>query len=183
VWVAKEQTGRTATSVEGGSMDAVVQGIAEHLDEVWSSLLDALRTVDDDLFQWSPGAEFNSIALLLRHLAGSERWWIGEAVGGIPAHRNREAEFVHDSPKREDVLRSIEEARTRSRGVLAGLTAADLAAPITSPASAAPARPTKMWALFHYLAHLGYHCGQILLLRNLGRKMAAAQQGGPAAPR
>ncbi len=160
-------------------MDVAVQGVAEHLDEVWSSLLDAVKAVDDELFQWCPGPEFNSIAILLRHLAGSERWWIGEAIGGVPAHRNRDAEFVHDAPARGDVLRLVEEARDRTRRVLAGLTVADLAAPITTPVTRG--HPTKMWALLHYLEHLGYHRGQILLLRNLGRRTAGVGQSGSAA--
>jgi uncharacterized damage-inducible protein DinB len=160
-------------------MDIAVQGVAEHLDEVWSSLLDAVKAVDDELFQWCPGPEFNSIAILLRHLAGSERWWIGEAIGGVPAHRNRDAEFVHDTPARGDVLRLVEEARDRTRRVLAGLAVADLTAPINNPRGRE--RPTKLWALLHYLEHLGYHRGQILLLRNLGRTAAGVGQSGSAA--
>ncbi|HLJ59472.1 MAG TPA: DinB family protein [bacterium] len=163
-------------------MDSAVQGIAEHLDEVWSSLLDAVKPVDDELFQWCPGSEFNSIAILLRHLAGSERWWVGEAIGGVPANRNRDAEFVHDSPRRENVLRAVEDARAVTRRVLAGATVQDLATRISpSPRFAGEDRPTKMWALLHYLEHLGYHRGQILLLRNLGRKMLTARPGGAAA--
>ncbi|HYM68633.1 MAG TPA: DinB family protein [bacterium] len=162
-------------------MDSAVQGIAEHLDEVWSSLLDAVKPVDDELFQWCPGSEFNSIAILLRHLAGSERWWIGEAIGGVPANRNRDAEFVHDSPRREDVLRAVDEARAVTRRVLAGVTVQDLAARTPPSPRRGGEQPTKMWALLHYLEHLGYHRGQILLLRNLGRKTLPARQGGATA--
>jgi uncharacterized damage-inducible protein DinB len=159
-------------------MDSAVQGVAEHLDEVWTSLLAAVKPLDDELFQWCPGPEFNSIAILLRHLAGSERWWIGEAIGEVPANRNRDAEFVHDSPRREDVLRGVEEARALTRRVLADLTVQDLAARTPPAPRRAGPPPTKMWALLHYLEHLGYHRGQILLLRNLGRKALAARPGG-----
>lgn len=160
-------------------MDAAVKGITDYLDETWSSLLDAVAALDDALFQWCPGPESSSIAILLRHLAGSERWWIGEAIGGVPSHRVRDAEFVHDEPRRADVLRSVEEARALTRRVLAGLTVQDLQA-ATAPTvtrGSPPQRPTKLWALLHYLEHLGYHRGQILLLRNLGR---AAVSGRPA---
>ena len=157
-------------------MDAGVAAIQDHLDDVWNALLAAVRDVDDELFQWSPGPGFNSIAILLRHLAGSERWWIGEVIGGVPAHRVRGAEFVHDAPGRADVLRAVDAARTLSRGVLSGMRAADLAAPVPGGArrlsSAEP--PDKYWALLHYLEHLGYHRGQILLLRDLGRELPAA---------
>jgi uncharacterized damage-inducible protein DinB len=157
-------------------MDAGVAAVQDHLDDVWNSLLAAVREIDDDLFQWRPGPEFNSVAILLRHLAGSERWWIGEQIGGVPAHRDRDAEFVHDSPPRAEVLRGVEEARALTRRVLSGVTAADLAAPVSAKTKrlSSPEQPNKYWALLHYLEHLGYHRGQILLLRNLGRKKAAA---------
>jgi uncharacterized damage-inducible protein DinB len=160
-------------------MDAGVKGIADHLDETWSSLLDAVAPIDDALFQWRPGPEFNSIAILLRHLAGSERWWIGEAIGGIPSHRVRDTEFAHDEPRRADVLRSVEEARALTRRVLKDLTMQDLQAEIAPGAATGtpPERHTKLWALLHYLEHLGYHRGQVLLLRNLGR---AAIAGTPS---
>lgn len=156
-------------------MDTGVAAIQDHLDDVWNSLLAAVRDVDDELFQWSPGPGFNSIAILLRHLAGSERWWIGEVIGGVPAHRVRDAEFVHDVPVREDVLRAVDAARTLTRRVLAGVGAADLAAPVPGGARrlSSAGQPDKYWALLHYLEHLGYHRGQILLLRDLGRKLPA----------
>lgn len=155
-------------------MDAGVAAVQEHLDDVWDSLLAAVREIDDDLLQWCPGPEFNSVAILLRHLAGSERWWIGEQIGGVPAHRNRDAEFVHDNPPRPAVLRAVDEARALTRRVLSGVTVADLAAlvPAKTKRLSSPEQPSKHWALLHYLEHLGYHRGQILLLRNLGRKMA-----------
>jgi uncharacterized damage-inducible protein DinB len=171
-------------------MDAGVAAIQDHLDDVWNSLLAAVREVDDDLLQWSPGPEFSSIAMLLRHLAGSERWWIGEVIGGVPAHRVREAEFVHDRPARAGVLRAVDESRALTRRVLSGVRAADLAAPLpveNARRLSAEARPDKYWALLHYLEHLGYHRGQILLLRNLGRKAvsgdrAPVRRGGSPSP-
>jgi uncharacterized damage-inducible protein DinB len=170
-------------------MDIGVAAVQDHLDDVWTSLLAAVREIDDELFQWCPGPEFNSVAILLRHLAGSERWWIGEVIGGIPAHRVREREFVHDRPARADVLRAVEEARALTRRVLSGVSAADLAAPVPVEGAkrlSSPAHPDKYWALLHYLEHLGYHRGQILLLRNLGRKMgasAARREGAVPLPR
>ena len=152
-------------------MDAGVTGMAAHLDEMWEGLLKAVEGVDDSLLHWTPGPEFNSVAILLRHLAGSERWWIGEAIGGIPSHRARDKEFFHDRPQRADVLRAIEEARGVTRQVLAPLTMRDLqeeAAP-SAARGTPPRRPPKLWALLHYIEHLGYHRGQVLLLLKLAR--------------
>ncbi len=152
-------------------MDGGVREIAAHIDETWTSLLAAVKDVDDALLQWCPGSEFNSVAILLRHLAGSERWWIGEGIGGVASRRVRAAEFQHDTPRRDDLLRTVDEARSLTRRVLSGLTMEDLQAE-TSPAvtmGTPPRRPTKLWALLHLLEHLGYHRGQVLLLLKLGR--------------
>jgi len=147
-------------------MDAGVQGIAAYLEETWDSLLKAANEADDVAFHWTPGPEFNSVAILLRHLAGSERWWIGEAIGAIPSRRVRDAEFLHDRPRRDDVLRSVEEARRLTRQVLGAVMLRDLEAETTPTVTVGkpPRRPTKLWALLHYLEHLGYHRGQALLL-------------------
>ncbi|HKV43431.1 MAG TPA: DinB family protein [bacterium] len=152
-------------------MDAGLQGMLAHLEETWNGLLKAVEGAGDDVFYWTPGPEFNSVAILLRHLAGSERWWIGEAIGGVPSHRVRDAEFAHDRPRREDVLRAVEEARRITRQVLGAVTMQDLHAETTPTVTwgKPPRRPTKLWALLHYLDHLGYHRGQALLLLKLAR--------------
>src|SRR2546427_8696538 len=112
-------------------MDAGVRALTAYLDETWNALLKAVEGADDRLLHWTPGPEFNSVAILLRHLAGSERWWIGEAIGGIPSGRVRDAEFHHDRPRRDDVLRSVEEARRLTRQVLGAMSMRDLEAEST----------------------------------------------------
>ena len=154
-------------------MDIAVQGIVEHLDETWSLVLESLHGIDDALFQWSAGPEYNSTAILLRHLAGSERWWIGECIGGVPAHRNRDAEFVHDTPSRAGVLASVEAARALTHRVLANASVQDLQEPTTLISKRDGARRSKMWALLHYYEHLGYHRGQILLILKMSRQALA----------
>lgn len=152
-------------------MDAGVQGLSAYLEETWNALLKDVAGAEDAHLHWAPGPEFNSVAILLRHLAGSERYWIGQAIGGIPSHRARDTEFLHDRPAREDVLRAVDAARGVTREVLAPLTMADLqAATDPSVTRGTPgSRPSKLWSLLHYIEHLGYHRGQALLLLKLAR--------------
>ena len=154
-------------------MDAGVRALTAYLDETWDALLKAVAGVDEAVLHWSPGPEFNSVAILLRHLAGSERWWIGEAIGGVPSRRVRDKEFLHDRPGREEILRAVEDARRTTRQVLAPLTMQDLEAEAAPSAAQGtpPRRPTKIWALLHYIEHLGYHRGQALLLLKLARNV------------
>ncbi len=89
----------------------------------------------------------------------------------------RDQEFLHDRPRREDVLRAVEEARRQAREVLAPLTISDLRAETYVTSGTPPRRPTKMWALLHYIDHLGYHRGQALLLLKLAR--SASREAAP----
>jgi len=49
-------------------MDAGVRALTAYLDETWDALLKAVAGVDEAVLHWSPGPEFNSVAILLRHL-------------------------------------------------------------------------------------------------------------------
>src|SRR5574338_733002 len=60
-------------------------------------ILAALEGVSSTALDWTPGAEMNSISVLVFHLTGAERYWIGDVAGQDPAERDRDAEFkVHD---------------------------------------------------------------------------------------
>src|SRR2546422_9373641 len=100
-------------------MDAGVRALTAYLDETWDALLKAVAGVDEAVLHWSPGAEVNSVAVLLRHLGGSERWWIGGAIGGAPRRPVRDKEILHDRPPREGRLRP---GRRAPRPARPGLT-------------------------------------------------------------
>jgi hypothetical protein len=46
-----------------------------------------------EALDWVPGPEMNSLAVLVMHFTGSERYWVSDVVAGVPSFRNREAEF------------------------------------------------------------------------------------------
>ena len=67
-----------------------------NLRELHNDILNALKDLPSAALDWSPAAEVNSIDVLMVHTVGAQRFLIGEVVGGIPANRDREAEFrVH----------------------------------------------------------------------------------------
>jgi uncharacterized damage-inducible protein DinB len=53
--------------------------------------LDALT---DDQLWWRPNDRSNSLANLVIHLAGSNRYYFEHVIGGQPDHRTRDAEFA-----------------------------------------------------------------------------------------
>ena len=140
----------------------------EYLNILRSSHTDILKALDGLLpaaLDWTPGPDMNSISVLVFHLTGAERFWIGDVAAQDPIERDRDAEFrVHDLSV--DVLKkrladNLEYART----ILEKFTIQDLE---TTRVSARDGREFSVaWALLHALEHDTLHLGQIQLTRQL----------------
>jgi uncharacterized damage-inducible protein DinB len=123
-----------------------------------------LAGLPPEALDWSPAPEANSLAVLVVHTAGSERYWIGEIAGQIPANRDRAAEFHAAGLTAPALQQKLAEALALSGDVLAKLTLADLA--LQRPARD-NREPTVAWALFHALAHVAEHVGHMQLTRQM----------------
>src|SRR5512133_4203825 len=67
------------------------------LQECHNHILEALEGLPSNALDWSPGPDMNSISVLVTHLTGAERYWIGDVAAQDPSNRDRDAEFrVHD---------------------------------------------------------------------------------------
>ncbi|MBI4768957.1 MAG: DUF664 domain-containing protein [Chloroflexi bacterium] len=138
-----------------------------------------------EALNWRPvtggdGHASNSLAALVTHVAGSERYWIGEVVGGRPSGRDREAEFLASAGEALLLQARLEEATALAREALAGL------APDSSNRGLAPERLeeiahvrgrdiTLRWALMHMLEHAGVHLGHMQLTVQLWQQGRAGK--------
>ena len=113
---------------------------------------------------WSPGPEMNSLVVLATHVAGSERFWVGEDAGGDPANRNRPAEFQTHGLDEVTLLSRLDASLAHTRATLEKLTLPDLE--VRRPGMDWD-EVTAAWALFHNLQHIGTHLGQMQLTRQL----------------
>ena len=123
---------------------------------------------------WSPGPEMNSLVVLATHVAGSERFWVGEVAGGDPANRNRSAEFQTHGLDEVALLSRLDASLAHTRATLEKLTLPDLE--MRRPGMDRD-EVTAAWALFHNLQHIGTHLGQMQLTRQL---WDLRQNGGAA---
>lgn len=108
-------------------------------------------------------ADGNSIAILMRHLAGNlrSRWTDFLTSDGEKPDRNREAEFEsRDHLTRADLLREWNEAFSLLEAVMGALTADDLSRTVQVRGEAFLVQE----AIQRQLLHLAYHTGQIVLL-------------------
>ncbi len=114
---------------------------------------------------WTPGAGMNSLCVLAVHVAGSERYWIGDVVAGEPSVRDREAEFRAHGLDGASLITRLDGSMIYARTVLDGLGLVDLEKRRVSPRDGSESNVG--WALGHVLAHTGLHAGHSQVTRQL----------------
>ncbi len=123
----------------------------------------AISQVYDGGLAWTPGPESNSIAVLVKHLAGNmrSRWTGFLTTDGEKPDRDRDAEFqVAPDVSREQVLEWWADGWARLFETLAGLAPADLTRTVIIKG-----QPHSVLAAINIqLAHYAYHVGQIVQL-------------------
>ncbi len=144
----------------------------EYLKSVRSRFTEARQTAeraiaqlaDDQLF-WTPNAESNSIAVIMKHMSGNmiSRWTDFFTTDGEKESRDRDGEFVAEGTTRSDLLTAWNEGWSTFLGTLNGITEADLLRTIyirNQPHSVIEAIERQMY-------HYSYHIGQIVYIAKL----------------
>lgn len=106
--------------------------------------------------------EMNSIALIVKHMAGNmrSRWTDFLTTDGEKADRDRDSEFVDPPAEREALMDLWESGWQFVFAALEPLSDGDLTRTVTIRGEA----HSVMQAINRQIAHYAYHCGQIVLL-------------------
>ena len=123
----------------------------------------AMVQVDDASFFAVLGEGENSIAIVVKHVAGNLRSRFRDflTTDGEKPDRNRDGEFVcAEQETRESLLAAWEEGWSILFAALAPLTTADLERLVTIRGEPL----TVLQAVTRQLTHYAYHVGQIVLL-------------------
>jgi len=148
-----------------------MNAIAEHyLDEVRRLFRGhkrlgegAMAQLKNEEFFVTLDAESNSIAVIVKHLAGNMRSRFVDFLtsDGEKPDRHRDQEFEMDpAPTREDVMRWWETGWGHVFTALEGLTADDVMKTVTIRGEP----HTVLQALNRQVAHYAYHVGQMVFL-------------------
>jgi uncharacterized damage-inducible protein DinB len=159
------EEGRLMTTDEAHAgqllLDAAITVFRSH--KIWADK--AIAQLDDERLHAAPGANTNSVAVIMKHVAGNlrSRWTDFLTTDGEKPWRDRDDEFVDTFTSRADLLAHWESGWQRLFDTLAALTPADLARTVTIRGE-----PHSVpLALQRSLAHCAYHTGQILLTARL----------------
>ncbi|MGD0891571.1 MAG: DUF1572 domain-containing protein [Terracidiphilus sp.] len=122
----------------------------------------AMAQVTDEQLFITLDEEANSIAIVVKHMAGNmrSRWSDFLASDGEKPNRNRDTEFIDPPETREALLDLWEAGWAQLFQALESLTDADLASRVTIRGEA----HSVTQAINRQLAHYPYHVGQIVLL-------------------
>jgi hypothetical protein len=122
----------------------------------------AMEQVTDEQLLAVLDTEMNSIAVIVKHMAGNmrSRWTDFLVSDGEKQNRNRDAEFIDPPATREALLALWEEGWHCVFTALEPLSDGDLSRTIIIRGEP----HSVMQAINRQIAHYSYHCGQIVLL-------------------
>ena len=137
----------------------------KNLEELHHEVLNSIKDLPQEALDWSPFPGENSINVLVTHIAGAEKFWLGDVVAGESTGRDREAEFKVKGFETDQLRKLLDESLAYGRYVLEKLNLETLdSTRVPSP------RDGKVvsigWSLGHILKHTAIHLGQIQIMRD-----------------
>ena len=141
-----------------------VQEFADRLDQIRRQAREAIQGLDERGLNSTPlDEDTSSPAVLVHHMAGTERFWLRQIIGGVNIARSRPDEFVARAATVAALEELLEEAGRTTRQVLSDLTAEQLHE--TRDARGEPR--SVQWCLLGVMDHLSGHVGHLQLTRQL----------------
>ena len=117
---------------------------------------------DDKEFHYVPDAESNSIAIIMKHMAGNmmSRWTDFLTTDGEKPNRNRDGEFIEGAESKEELIKYWNKGWEVFMNTLNSLKENDLLKTVSIRGE----ELTVAQALNRQTAHYAYHIGQIVFL-------------------
>lgn len=137
------------------------EALADNFHELHGEIQRDLDALPPEALDWKPGAEMNSVSVIIVHLTGAERFLIGDVIMQDPSNRNREAEFHIAGMSKEDLLQRLSATEDYIKVAFEKLSLSDLEAHRIHPRHGN--QVSVSWALLHALEHTATHVGHIQL--------------------
>jgi hypothetical protein len=139
-----------------------LESVVHDLKRTKAQVEKAIAQVTDEDLHWQADAESNSIAIIMKHMAGNmlSRWTDFLTSDGEKATRDRDGEFVDRFKTRAELMAFWERGWQCTLAAIEPLTAADLEKTVTIRGE-----PHSVpLALVRQLGHYSSHAGQIIFI-------------------
>jgi uncharacterized damage-inducible protein DinB len=141
------------------SMQSFFTDYLSNLNELHTDILRTISDLPHEALDWSPFSGGNSCSVIITHIAGAEKYWLGDVVAGVPSGRDRNAEFSVKNLTVGELEARLQESLSYVGDVLVNLVLGDLETTRISPRN--DQEVTIAWALDHTLKHTAVHLGHI----------------------
>jgi uncharacterized damage-inducible protein DinB len=164
-------------------MDSYLASAIKQFQYAKSMADKSFAQLSDEQLHWQPNEASNSIAIIVKHMAGNmlSRWTDFLTSDGEKSWRNRESEFEDTFSSREEMLAYWEKGWACLFDAIEPLSKTDLERVIYIRNQG----HTVVEAINRQLAHYSYHVGQIVYLARLitdqGWKSLSIPKGGSEA--
>ena len=139
--------------------------LLDRLQDIHEDVSKVLNGLPQEALDWSPGPGMNTVCVIVVHLTGAERYWIGDVVGGDLSGRDRGEEFRAWGWSKEDLKARLEKTLAHTEMVFEKLTLADLEKMCISHRDGREF--TAGWSIAHALDHAALHTGHLQLIHQL----------------
>lgn len=153
-------------------MEPVIETLLAELSRQHDMLKETWKDASQEAIDWKPGPDTNSLGVLAIHVAGAERFWIGDLTTGRPSLRDRDAEFLVSGLPASELDAALDSALDDSTAALAGLSVNDL---LEMRHVARYNRDQSVLRnILHAISHVGLHVGHAQLTRQLFEQQRAS---------
>ena len=150
-------------------MHQFFQDYLHRLTDLHQDILNSIQDLPAEALDWIPiqqtNGEMNSINILVTHICGSERYWIGDIACGDDSNRVRAEEFKVSGINSSELITKINLATQYAESALQKLNIEDIPLEKSQMQDGRPI--TVGWALLHALEHAAIHLGHIQITRQM----------------
>ena len=147
----------------------------DRLQTLHQEVSKAISDLPKEALDWKPAPSMNSLTVLVVHLTGAERYWIGDVAGQDSSGRVRSKEFETRGLEAIELQKRLKRTLAHSLAVLQQLSLEDLDA--SRHSSSDGKTYSVAWALAHALEHTALHLGHIQIVREIWLEDIAARPG------
>ncbi len=161
-------------------MEKYFEALLDRFDELHRSVEQALDELPPEAIDWVPAPEMNSLAVIITHMSGSERYWIGDVVLGDLSFRDRSAEFRVQGVDAAALKKRLADVSAYEKSAFEQMHVSELGQDRIAPSNGRTV--SVAWALNHALEHTAVHVGHIQILKQMWqlKTQARAKSTAPA---
>ncbi|MEM7331333.1 MAG: DinB family protein [Chloroflexota bacterium] len=146
-------------------MHQLFKDFQERFAKAHQDLLNVLDALPEHAIDWVPGEGMNSTAVLIAHVAGASRYWVGDMALGDDSQRIRQDEFDSVGHSKALLKTKLDDSMAYIQQGLTKISLTDLDRMVERPHTDQVF--SVGWCLLHALEHTTEHVGHLQILQQL----------------